>query len=1230
MTTWWGWALRRARASTGLLLTLLVLVTATTAILAGAVGYSGAASTTAARLALTGTVASEAGIWVQTRQAEDPQAQDEAARRLIDDAFRPAAITVQRTVVSEPRPAALDGELLDGRLVVLASPSLTPEDPQVDERVALVEGSWPSTGTGTGADTDTGSEADTDPVQGMLHAATAREWAVEVGDVLEVGAGETGATPVVVTGVWRPVDAEDAYWFDDPLVAAGRDEAQRGPLVVAPGAVTRVVGAPFVRWTIQPDARTIRPEDLTHLASAAQNLQSALKTPEIDVRGVTVDGDLAPTAATASRNLATASALGVIPLSVLALVTLLAVVQLARLLAETREAQAQLLVARGANRRQVLASTVAESALVTFLGAALGALLARGVLQAVPAGDGQTGTVLGVALGTGLVVLLVLTAVASLQVRRLTAGGAADLSGRTRAATALATVVLVLGAAALAWWQLRRTGSPLVARPDGTLGTDLVAGAAPALLLAAAAVVTMALLGPLSRLVEAVTGPGRGVTAHLSAAQVSRRLPVYAVPAVLTVLAVGATSISGLYAGTSSSLRDALTVVAQGADVRVTLERPPVTTEAGRVPAAYPTFTDVDGVAAAAAVWLDEEARLADVDVPLTMSHLPDLAQVVVLPDLPTPDPLVPVGPLAEGVQAPPGLDLPEGTGAIEVTLAAEVVVGDDDLTQLQESFDASVQQAVDGTFGDPLPEDEARSTTTTAYADMLEGDSTTRDWTVTLTLLDRDSGMRHSVGSEVVEVTGARVEVTGEDYAGAAVEPGGGSGALTFTLPEGAAAHRLLDVRLDMPLGAPQRGMLVPPRVEVVVDARTDTGEPLISEAVQDWGSTRLAPPEVVAAKEEEREEQGEPEVVEQIDPVTGDRFSSSDEVHVPAGLDSAAGVWTVRGTVEWHTGLLGGGGPDGEPLTIGPGLEWVDASAGPPTPPTPGNDADDGPDDGTADDRSVPLALTADAARAADLEVGDPTLLSAFGARIPATLAAIVPAVPGTLAPAAGLVDRDAMAAFLAAEDRSLPAPDEVWIATEVDAATEVDPGTGASAEDGAVTEDDTVTQLVEVLSGLDVVAGVSGPDRVGVTDATSAARLVFWVASAGAVLLAVTGIAAVAATLMAHRRPEVAVLRALGMPPAAQARSRSWELAGVVLAAVGLGLAAAWLVGRAVVPELARSTTLRGRVQLPVELSLEVLPWAALLGVGALLVVLVVLGQAALVRRQALDHDYREEIR
>ena len=224
MTSWLGWALRRARASTGLLLTLLALVTATTAILAGAVGYSGAAATTAARQAITGAPPGEAGIRVQTREAEDPAAQDAAARQRIDEAFAPAPVSVQRTVVSPPRPVTLDGTTLEGDLVVLASEALSADDPDVDERVDIVEGGWPQAGA--------------DPVQGLLHAAPAAEWGVGVGDTVEVG-----GTPVAVVGLWRPVDPGDAYWFGDPLVATGRDDKQRGPLVVAPGAVGAGRGA---------------------------------------------------------------------------------------------------------------------------------------------------------------------------------------------------------------------------------------------------------------------------------------------------------------------------------------------------------------------------------------------------------------------------------------------------------------------------------------------------------------------------------------------------------------------------------------------------------------------------------------------------------------------------------------------------------------------------------------------------------------------------------------------------------------------------------------------------------------------------------------------------------------------------------------------------------------------------------------------------------------------------
>src|SRR5690606_41281139 len=108
---------------------------------------------------------------------------------------------------------------------------------------------------------------------------------------------------------------------------------------------------------------------------------------------------------------------------------------------------------------------------------------------------------------------------------------------------------------------------------------------------------------------------------------------------------------------------------------------------------------------------------------------------------------------------------------------------------------------------------------------------------------------------------------------------------------------------------------------------------------------------------------------------------------------------------------------------------------------------------------------------------------------------------------------------------------------------------------------------------------IAAATGVATTSVTDAAGAVRLVFWVASAGAVLLAVTGIGAVAANLLSVRRPEVSVLRALGMTPAGQARARTAELLRVVLASVGLGRLPGRLVGRPGVHELSRRTTLAG---------------------------------------------------
>lgn len=190
--------IKRARAGLGLLLTILVLVAGTTAIIAGTLGYSEAAATTAARQALSAPDPTQAGIRVQTRLAEDPSAQAAAAEQIIREEFAPTDVLLQRTVVSEPR-SVTDH---DGRLIVMAGPALTPDDADFTDRVEVVEGNWPQAN-------------DSDVVQGALHEGAAAQWEVGVGDQLDVS-----GTSVEVTATWRPADAQEAFWFGDPIPTA--------------------------------------------------------------------------------------------------------------------------------------------------------------------------------------------------------------------------------------------------------------------------------------------------------------------------------------------------------------------------------------------------------------------------------------------------------------------------------------------------------------------------------------------------------------------------------------------------------------------------------------------------------------------------------------------------------------------------------------------------------------------------------------------------------------------------------------------------------------------------------------------------------------------------------------------------------------------------------------------------------------------------------------------------
>ncbi|NHB84186.1 ABC transporter permease [Tessaracoccus sp. HDW20] len=251
------------------------------------------------------------------------------------------------------------------------------------------------------------------------------------------------------------------------------------------------------------------------------------------------------------------------------------------------------------------------------------------------------------------------------------------------------------------------------------------------------------------------------------------------------------------------------------------------------------------------------------------------------------------------------------------------------------------------------------------------------------------------------------------------------------------------------------------------------------------------------------------------------------------------------------------------------------------------------------------MPVALTRETSSASTLVIGDRLDLVAFGTRIPATVAAITDVVPSTPGNLGILIDSVALSRLLAARGADLPWPDEMW------AGLDGDPTTARAA--------------AEALPGVASATTATGA-TAGTADVASAA---LWVASACAVALAAAGLAASAATMTATRRPEVAVLRALGMSPSAQARSRAVENGAVLALSTLLGIGAGWAVGGAVAREVALSATLENP-SFEVVLRFTWLPWAVILTVGALAAAAVVAWQASLVRRQALDSEYREEVR
>ncbi|MBZ2198621.1 FtsX-like permease family protein [Occultella gossypii] len=651
------YALRRTRARSAIVAVLLLMAALVTTALAGTVTYLDTASAAAVRTVLADAGGARSTATVQTRLDGDGVDQDAAARAVIA-ADLPGDALAWRTLRTVGVPVASgagsdgsdgSGEDADGDPAGGSDANLVlGVDESITEFADLTAGAWP-----------------TEPTEAALQAEAAETLGLEVGDVIALGV-EDAQVPLTLVGTWRAADPEDPHWAGEALVAGGTDPitGEFGPLLVTAPALDQLGSVPYVRWTITPPP-TVTDADLPEWRSGLAGLEQAMNDAGVDVRGLTVTAGLASTLDDAASGLAAVDAATTIPLVIVALVSLVAVWQIARLLAALRERETRVLLSRGAANDQLIRMGAAEAVLLAVPGAALGAVIV--LLSLGTRAGARPLAIVAIAAAVAVVTALILTGVGTIATLR----GLRPTSESGRSSTIMAggALVLVVLAAAFTLWRFTLNGSPLV---PGTAVPDPLAVVGPALGLLAVALVAVALAGPITAWLAIRAARGRSYSPTMPLRQTARRISLNAVPVILVVLATAITTLAAGYAGTWTQLRTMSAQVGNGADVRVVYG----SRVAGAAPREVEAYLDLPGVVGATGV-LQTSMRQEELDGQLTVMPAAGLG----VGSAPTTvvDPAVVAGQLTEGQNHLPGPALP--TGAEEISVTATVSARSNDVS---------------------------------------------------------------------------------------------------------------------------------------------------------------------------------------------------------------------------------------------------------------------------------------------------------------------------------------------------------------------------------------------------------------------------------------------------------------------------------------------------------------------------------------------------------------------
>jgi FtsX-like permease family len=497
----------------------------------------------------------------------------------------------------------------------------------ITSHAVLVAGSWPAP-----------TPARDGVIPAALPATSAALLGLHVGDVLRV-ADRTRNTRLAftVTGLYaqRQLSGTAAsYWQLDSVPASGSVTASGfityGPLVVPPSAFPAQLAPATGSWVAQPDVGAFSATELSAVAASVTSLKSSLNSSST-LSGLNLTSSLPTVLAGVGSNLALARSLLAISGLQLLVLTVAALLAVARLLSSQQEGETALLVARGATRWQLARLTaiavVPLSALTAVAGGIAGIWLARllggtlyggtlygGTLSGGTLYGGTGGGGIGLtAAGTWTDALAAAAAVAVLAAgailhpvlrpggeagaARVRRGRQAALATATRAGADVALIVL----AVLAGWQLRRYSAVSTSASGAPAAIDPVLALAPALALAGGTVLTLRLLPAAARAADRLAAGGRRLTGALAAWQFSRQPLRQGGAALLIVMAVatGTLALAQHHSWARSAADQA--AFATGADLRVDLP-------AALPPGAITRLTQAKGVTSAMAVAPDTEA----------------------------------------------------------------------------------------------------------------------------------------------------------------------------------------------------------------------------------------------------------------------------------------------------------------------------------------------------------------------------------------------------------------------------------------------------------------------------------------------------------------------------------------------------------------------------------------------------------------------------------------------